>query len=105
MFSSLEVGGKIALYYNDHIPPFMMNAFKELDLEKVESICQMYDIEPKSRIEQYCLSAGFKIIKRLRVLQRTICLQNRGKLWLNWLWSRTHGVFDLSPVTMASRKP
>ena len=63
MFSSLEVGGKIALYYNDHIPPFMMNAFKELDLEKVESICQMYDIEPKSRIEQYCLSAGFKIIK------------------------------------------
>lgn len=63
MFSSLKVGGKIASYYNDHIPPFMMNAFEELNLEKVENIGQMYYIEPKSRIEQYCLSAGFKIIK------------------------------------------
>ena len=98
MFSSLKVGGKIALYYNDHIPTFMMNAFKELNLEKVESICQMYHIEPKSRIEQYCLSAGFKIIKSYESYNGQFAFET-DESFLNWLWSTTHGVFDLSLVT------
>ena len=98
MFSSLKVGGKIALYYNDHIPPFMMNAFRELNLEKVESICQMYHIEPKSRIEQYCLSAGFKIIKSYESYSGQFAFKT-DESFLNWLWSTTHGMFDLSLVT------
>ena len=98
MFSSLKVGGKIALHYNDHMPPFMMNAFKELNLEKVESIFQMYHIEPKSRIEQYCLSAGFKIIKSYESYTGDLAFETDENL-LNWLWSTTHGVFDLSLVT------
>ena len=95
MFSSLKVG---ALHYNDHMPPFMMNAFKELNLEKVESIFQMYHIEPKSRIEQYCLSAGFKIIKSYESYTGELPFHTDESL-LNWLWSTTHGMFYLSLVT------
>ena len=98
LFASLKVGGKIALHYNDHMPPFMIYAFKELNLENVESICQMYHFEPKSRIEQYCLSAGFKIIKSYKS-NSTEHVFETNKSLLNWLWSTTHGVFDLSLAT------
>ena len=98
MFSSLKVGGKIAIRYNDHMPPFMLNAYKELNPENVECILQMFHCEPKSRIEQYCLFAGFKIIKSDESCSRELVFETIESL-LNWHWSTTHGVFDLSLVT------
>ena len=98
MFSSLKVGGKIAIHYIDHIPPFEMNAYKELNLENAECICQMYHCEPKSRIEQYCLSAGFKIIKSYETYSAELVFETVESL-LHWHWSTTHGMFDLSLVT------
>ena len=80
MFSSLKVGGKIALYYNDHIPTFMMNAFKELNLEKVESISQMYHTGTEMQDRAVLFIRRLQNYEELRVLQRTICLRNRRKL-------------------------
>ena len=98
MFSSLKVGGKIAIQYNDHIPPFLLNAYKELNPENVECILQMFHFEPKSRIEQYCLFAGFKIIKSYESCGVELVFETIESL-LNSHWSTTHGVFDLSLVT------
>ena len=98
MFSSLKVGGKIAIHYNDHIPPFLLNAYKELNPENVECILQMFHFEPKSRIEQYCLFAGFKIIKSYESCDVELVFETIESL-LNWHWSTTHGVFDPSLVT------
>ena len=63
MFGSLNEGSKIAFNYIDHLPPFELDAYKELNPENAEQICQMYQCESRAQIEQYTLSAGFKIIK------------------------------------------
>ena len=69
----------------------MMNAFEELNLEKVENICQMYYIEPKSRIEQYCLSAGFKIIKSYESYSGELAWKSKPTkdLWIGFGRQRT----------------
>ena len=98
MFTSLKVGGKIALNYIDHLPPFEFNAYKELNPENAERICHvMYQCESKAKIEQYCSSAGFEIIKSCES-QAEFVFENIESL-LKWHWSTTHGVFDLSLVT------
>ena len=61
---SLKVGGKTAIHYLHHLPPFELNGYKEPNPENAERIiCQMYQCESKGRVEQYCLSVGFKITR------------------------------------------
>ena len=63
-FSSLKVGGKIAISYQDRLPPFEFNAYMLLNPENAEHICnEMYPCEAKTNIKHYCLSAGFQIVK------------------------------------------
>ncbi|XP_078371346.1 uncharacterized protein LOC144654994 [Oculina patagonica] len=63
MFESLKSGGKIAAQYGDHPHPFALNAFKELNPETAELLCEMVQWEERAKVEQYCSSAGFQIIK------------------------------------------
>ena len=98
MFESLKVGGKIAINYLDHLPRFELDAYKELNPENAERICRRYQCESKAKIEQYCLLAGFKIIKSYETHSEEIIFKNIPSL-LKWHWSSTHGVFDLSLIT------
>ena len=99
MFESLKVGGKIAFHYITHLPPFSLNAYKELNPENAERICQMYQCEPKAKIEEYCSLAGFEIIRsyEAQILHGRV-FEDIDSL-LQWHWSSTHGVFDPSLVT------
>ena len=99
MFESLNVGGKIALHYSSYIPPWDVRAFEELNPENAEHICRkLYQCESKAMIEQYCSSVGFKIIKSYEKMSGQALFDNTDSL-LKWLWSTTHGAFDLSLVT------
>ena len=99
MFKSLKEGGKIAVQYWDYLPPFMANAFKVLNPENAERICkEMLQFEPKVKIEQYCLSAAFEIVKSYELQVPQNGFENIESL-LKWLWSTTHGVFDPSLAT------
>lgn len=98
MFESLKDGGKIAFLYSDHIYPFMFTAYKELNPENVERICQMFKCESKAKIEQYCSLAGFTIIKSYQTRVTQFIFESIESL-LKWHWATTHGVFDPSLVT------
>jgi len=98
MFASLKCGGRIGIQYISHLPPFELNAYKELNPENAERICQMYHCESKANIEQYCSSAGFEIISSYETSCKDLVFENVASL-LQWHWSTTHGVFDLSLVT------
>ena len=98
MFGSLSEGSKIALNYHDHLPPFELNAYKELNPENAEQICQMYQCESRTQIEQYALLAGFEIIKSYETYSTEIRFENEASV-LEWHWSTTHGIFDVSLVT------
>ena len=65
MFSSLKAGGKIAANYLDRLSPFEFHAYMLLNPENGECICkEMYQCETKTKIEDYCLSSGYQIVKR-----------------------------------------
>ena len=99
MFESLKEGGKIAVQYWDYLPLFIMNAFKVLNPENAERICEeILQFEPKVKIEQYCSSAAFEIVKSYEIQVPQKGFENIESL-LKWLWSSTHGAFDLSLVT------
>ena len=97
MFENLRVGGKIAIQYIQHLASFELNAYKELNPENELRICQMYQCESKAKIEQYCTSAGFEIIKSCE-FQDSIVFEDVESL-IKWFWATTHGVFNLSLVT------
>ena len=64
MFNSLKAGGKIAISYEDCLPPFEFNAYMLLNPENGERICkEMYQCETKTKIEHYCSSVGFQMVK------------------------------------------
>jgi len=101
MFESLKVGGKIALNYLDHLPPFELDAYKKsqkMNPENAKRICQMYQCESKAKIVQYCLSAGFEIIRSYETHSRDLIFESSASL-VEWHWASTHGVFDPSLVT------
>ena len=98
MFASLKVGGKIVIQYVTHLPPFELNAYKLLNPENADRIFQKYQCESKTKIEQYCLSAGFEIIKSFETHGIQAVFESIESL-LKWHWSTTHGIFDLSLVT------
>jgi len=102
MFESLKVGGKIALNYLDHLPPFELDAYKKSQKMNPENakrrICQMYQCESKAKIVQYCLSAGFEIIRSYETHSTDLIFESSASL-VEWHWASTHGVFDPSLVT------
>ena len=98
MFESLKVGGKISIHYLDHLPPFVFNAYKELNPENAERILQKFQLESVANVEQYCSSAGFQIVSSYETLRKQVAFESTDSL-LKWLWSSSHGVFDPSLVT------
>ena len=58
----------------------------------------MCHFEERAKIEKYCFSAGFQIIKSYDTLTTQLIFESIESL-LKWLWSGTHGVFDPKLVT------
>ena len=98
LFTSLKAGGKIAFQYISHLPPFKRNAYVLLNPENADRILGMYQCEGKTKIEQYCLSAGFEITRSVQIECVELVFEYVEEL-LKWHWSTTHGVFDQSFVT------
>ena len=94
---SLKPGGKIALEYLSHLPPFFLDAFKKLNPENVGRINQVYYCESKAKIEQYCTSSGFEILKSNQAPVKLV-FENTDS-FLKWLWASNDGMFDRSLVT------
>ena len=92
MFGSLSEGSKIALHYIDHVPPLELDAYKELNPENAEQICQMYQCESRAQIEQYALLAGFEIITSYESHSIEFSFENETSI-LEWHWATTHGEF------------
>ena len=98
LFTCLKPGGKIAFQYISHLPPFERNAYVLLNPENADRILGMYHCEGKTKIEQYCLSAGFEITRSVQTECVELVFEYVEEL-LKWHWSTTHGVFDPSLVT------
>ena len=101
MFESLKVGGNIALNYLDHLAPFELDAYEKLNPENAKRICQMYQCESKAKIEQYCLTAGFEIIRSYQTHSTDLIFESSASP-LEWHWASTHGVFDPSLAKVSS---
>ena len=97
MFESLKSGGKIAIHYGDHQFSFAMSAYKILNPENTERILDMFHVEERAKIEEYCCTAGFHIIKSYDTCMQLV-FESIESL-LNWISSTLHGVFDLKLVT------
>ena len=98
VFESLKSGGKLAARYVEHLPSFVVSAYKELNPENTERLFGMFQGEERTAIEQYCSSAGFRIIKSYDLMSTQLVFQNINDL-LKWIWTLTHGVFDPKLVT------
>ena len=100
MYASLKRSGhaKIAAQYGSYLFPFITSAFKELNPENAEHLLGMFNFEARSAIEQYCSAAGFSIVKSYDAQIAQYVFESNEAL-LKWLWSTTHGAFDLSLVT------
>jgi len=59
MFESLKFGGKVAVQYISYLPLFDYNAYVLLNPENAERIFRLFHFESKTKMERYCLSAGF----------------------------------------------
>ena len=100
MFKSIKDGGKIAAQYLEHLPLFLLTAFKELNPENVDRIIsKMYQCEDKGKMENYCSKVGFRIIKSYFTAESTPLVFQSIESLLKWLSTSTHGVFDLELVT------
>ncbi|XP_078370435.1 demethylmenaquinone methyltransferase-like [Oculina patagonica] len=98
MFESLKSGGKVCIQYGDHMFPFLASAFEELNPETSNECFAMYHFEERAKIEQYCSTAGFQIIKSSNTLSTQLVFPTTESL-LHWIWSTTHGVFKPKLVT------
>ena len=98
MFGSLKRGGKIAIQYIDRLSSFEISAYKILNPENAERIFDMFQCEERAKIEEYCCAAGFQIIKSYDTFSTQLVFESIESL-LSWLWSTSHGVFDLNLVT------
>ena len=98
MFESLKRGGKIAIQYIEHFAPSLFRAYKELNPENTVQIAEMYQFEDRAKIESYCSSAGFHIIKSYHAEVKPVVFHSIKGL-LTWLCTTSHGVFDPKLVT------
>ena len=97
MYKALKNGGKVALQYGIHNLLFILHAHEILNPENKERLSQMTFPEPRSEVEKYCSSAGFVILKSCDC-ELQVAFENIDAL-LKWLWSTSHGAFDISLVT------
>jgi len=98
MFTSLKRGGKIAIQYNDRFLSFEMSAYKVLNPENVPRFLEMSQFEERAKIEEYCSSAGFHIVKSYDTFSKQLAFETIESL-LSWICSSLHGVFDRALVT------
>ena len=98
MFNSLKPGGKIAIQYGDSWHPFEVSALEELNPENKERIKNMFHWVPRVDVDRLCAGVGFEVLKSYYDNDQTLVFQSIESL-LKWLWSTSHGVFDLQLVT------
>ena len=99
MFDSLKVGGKVAVQYMSYLPLFDYNAYVLLNPENAERIFRLFHFESKTKMERYCLSAGFdEIIRSFDTHCKGLVFETVQE-FLEWQWSTTCGLFDPSLVT------
>jgi len=98
MFSSLKEGGKIAIRYTDHLPPYIVTALEVLTPEIEERVKKSACQVDKASVDRMCVTEGFEIVKSTYVNDIKVEFQSV-EVYLKWLWSTTHGNFDLKLVT------
>ena len=98
MFSSLKLGVKIALKYNDHLLPILSRIFHELNPENEDRLLNMMNCEARPVIEEMCTSAGFIIPRSSDQKTQDYEFENGDSLRF-YSWALTHGVFDPKLVT------
>jgi len=63
MFESLEVGGKVAFNYLNHLPSFELDAYEKMNSENAKQICHMYTMGRHTghyhKLFQYVLNYKF----------------------------------------------
>ena len=90
---------KQAVQYMSYLPLFDYNAYVLLNPENAERIFRLFHFESKTKMERYCLSAGFdEIIRSFDTHCKGLVFATVQEL-LEWQWSSTYGVFDPSLVT------
>ena len=98
MFESLKVGGKVAVQYMSYLPLFDYNAYVLLNPENAERIFRLFHFESKTKIDRYCLLAGFEIIRSFDIHCKGPVFETVQE-FLEWQWSTTCGLFDPSLPT------
>ena len=98
MFSSLREGGKIAVRYTDHFPPYIVTALEVLTPEIEERVKSSPRHVDKDNVDRMCTTEGFEIAKSFYANDIKVEFQTV-EVYLKWLWSTTHGHFDLKLVT------
>ena len=98
MFSSLKEGGKIAIRYIDRIPPYIVTAVEVLIPETEEQLKKLSRSVDKVSVDRMCVAEGFEIVKSCYVNDEKLEFESV-EVYLKWLWSSTHGSFDLNLVT------
>ena len=99
IFSSLKAGGKIAIQYVDHLYSFMSIAYEEMTPPEIEQrLKNMRHYVAKLDVNFMCQKAGFDVLKSYHCNGKEIAFENIDGL-LKWLWSTSHGAFDLHAVT------
>jgi len=101
MFSSLKEGGKVAIQCTDHLHPFMATALEELFPEIKQRIKErgkeIFFVD-KDNVDRICATEGFEIVKSYYANNIKLVCES-AEVFLKWLWSSSHGVFDLNLVT------
>ena len=98
MFNSLKEGGKIAIRYTDHFPPYIATALEVLAPEIEERVKKLSNHVDKVRVDRICVTEGFEIVKSCYVNDIKVEFQSVDD-YLKWLWSTFHGNFDQNLVT------
>ena len=81
------------------LPLFDYNAYVLLNPENAERIFRLFHLESKTKIERYCLLAGFdEIIRSFDTHCKGLVFETVQE-FLEWQWSTTCGLFDPSLVT------
>ena len=98
MFSSLKEGGKIAIRYTDHFPPYIATALEVLTPEIEERVKNSSYHVDKVSVDRFCVTEGFEIVKSCYANDIKVEFQSVDA-YLKWLWSTFHGKFDQNLVT------
>ena len=91
-FDSLKVGGKVAIQYMSYLPLFDYNTYVLLNPENAERSFCLFHLEWKTKMERYCLSAGFdEIIRSFDTHCKGLVFETVQE-FLEWQWSTTCGL-------------